>query len=127
MADSTGTILLAQLELQRNSFGIDPRSLRGEERADYARWNVLALNVELAEALQEMSWKPWASADYFNREAFFAELIDALHFWMNLALLATENPDDILGAYMIKHDVNARRQADGYTGLEKCPGCGRER
>jgi dimeric dUTPase (all-alpha-NTP-PPase superfamily) len=126
MADIMAEVLRQQLELQRESFGIDPTSLEGNDRAEYARWNCLALTVELGEALQEISWKPWASAEFFHREAFLGELIDALHFWTNLALLATDRPEELLAAYQRKHDINAQRQAEGYSGLNKCIECGRE-
>jgi len=117
-------IMHRQLELQRESFGIDPVNLSPADRASYVQAMALALHVEIDEALQEISWKPWASGVWFNREAFIVEMIDALHFWVNMILVATPSPSVVLDAYMNKAAINAQRQADGYTG-EKCPTCGR--
>lgn len=129
MAFSDGADLLTliferQLELQRKSFGIDPINLNAQERADYVRAMALALHVELDEALLEVSWKPWASGVWFNRDAYLMELIDSLHFLINLALVATDDPEEFAAAYFAKADINAARQRNGYTG-EKCPTCGR--
>jgi hypothetical protein len=65
-----------------------------------------------------------ASGQWFNREAYLLELIDVLHFWCNLVLIATDDPDEILSVYLRKAEINALRQKSGYTG-EKCPTCGR--
>jgi hypothetical protein len=58
-------------------------------------------------------------------------MVDAFHFFMNI-LLATGNGRspykiavDFTNEYFRKRVVNAQRQRDGYTGLEKCPGCKR--
>ncbi len=118
-------IMRRQLVLQRESFGIDPVALTGKERDDYVRTMALALHVELDEALLEISWKPWASGTWFHREAFIMEMIDALHFWVNMILVATPNPSVVLDTYLHKAEINARRQAEGYTGEGKCPSCGR--
>lgn len=117
-------ILKRQLALQIKSFNIDPLELRGEERDNYVAAMSTALLVELGEALQEVSWKPWASGEWLNRDAYIRELIDVLHFWCNLMLIATENPEEILEVYLDKASENAKRQEDGYTGI-KCPSCGR--
>jgi dimeric dUTPase (all-alpha-NTP-PPase superfamily) len=124
-ADIMRQVMAQQLQLQRESFGVDPTQLEGEDRDHFVQAMSTALVVELGEALQEISWKPWASGQWFRREAYLEELIDVLHFWMNLVLVATDRPEELLTAYMIKHDVNAKRQADGYTGDNKCPECGR--
>lgn len=117
-------ILRRQLELQRQSFGIDPASLHLEDRDRYVQAMSTALMVELGEALQEISWKPWASGQWFNRQAYMVELIDVLHFWCNLVLVATDDPQVVLDVYLRKAEINALRQKGGYTG-EKCPTCGR--
>jgi dimeric dUTPase (all-alpha-NTP-PPase superfamily) len=125
MSDIFERIMDRQLELQRDSFMIDPTELSGEARNNYVAAMATALNVEIGEALQEISWKPWASGEWFHREAYLMELIDALHFWMNLVLIATNDPMDVIEVYMRKAQINADRQREGYTGEGKCPKCGR--
>lgn len=126
-------LLQHQGDAQRNVYNIDPAALPLKERVEYIRWNVLALTDELHEMLAETSWKPWAKADYVNADKATNELIDALHFLMNLFLaLAPEGtrPDtlavDIFNRYERKRAINAQRQRVGYDGVDtKCPGCKR--
>jgi hypothetical protein len=135
-------MLSAQLLLQRESFGKDPTKLTPDERAEFIRWNVLALTDELHEALNEVGWKPWATNREIDHEAFMKELVDAWHFFMNLMLagsgmeLTGESSDDLRietlaqwfgDKYFEKRKVNAKRQADSYTGTDKCPSCKRDR
>ena len=108
-----------QLEMQINSFGANPAELVGEERKRFVTAMALAINTEVAEAMQEIAWKPWAKTDHFNRDAFIEELVDMWHFLMNLALVADCTAGEFFDVYMAKVDVNKRRQLDGYTGLGK--------
>jgi dimeric dUTPase (all-alpha-NTP-PPase superfamily) len=115
-----------QHELQIASYKKDPVGLDEETRTEFIRWNVLALEDELHEALGEVGWKPWATSRHLNREPFKKELVDALHFFMNLMLAADIDADELLDAYQAKREVNAKRQADGYDGVAgKCPRCSR--
>lgn len=130
--------VLRLLEMQRNlqvkSFGFDPVELEGEERAEFIRWNVLALEDELHEMLGEVGWKPWATSRHVNEKEATGELVDALHFFLNLVLAcAPRGQEDTLTAhnlasgYAAKLAKNAQRQADGYDGVSsKCVNCKRE-
>ena len=114
-----------QYILQRTSFNTNPSDMTEEERAEWIRWNVLALTDELHEALGEVGWKPWASSRHLNREAYKGELVDAFHFFINLCLVARISAKELLDGYFAKRERNAERQSNGYTGLDKCPGCKR--
>ena len=118
--------LRAQLELQQKSYGNDPSDLSGEEAVDWIRWNVLALEDELHEALAETGWKPWATSKHINREAYVSELVDAFHFLMNLMLVVDCSADEFLEKYFEKRGLNAKRQVDVYDGVAgKCSVCHR--
>lgn len=118
--------LNAQLELQVKSFGADPRGLSDEDLLEWIRWNVLALEDELHEALAETGWKPWAKSKHVARDAFVSELVDAFHFLMNLMLAVDCDADEFLSKYADKRGLNAKRQAEGYDGIAgKCPKCKR--
>jgi len=123
--DIMRAVMERQLELQTKHFGVDVTELQGVERANYVQAMALALNIEVGEALQEIAWKPWATSDHFHREAYLMELIDVLHFWMNLVLVATDDPEVLHDVYMRKAYENERRQREGYSGNDKCPECGR--
>lgn len=114
-------LLNKQLELQKNSYCVDPRVLTHGAREEYVRNNVLHLTDELHEAMHELSWKPWghATETVFNRDAFLKELIDALHFLMNLMLVAGGGHTlyalsaEVVNGYLTKREINAERQRTG--------------
>jgi hypothetical protein len=126
-------LLRMQLDLQRGSFR-DPRELNDEERAEFIRWNMLALEDELHEALAEVGWKPWATDRSMNVGLFRNEMVDAIHFFMNLLLVSCdddEEPEDLADdfeqRYRRKVEVNAQRQRDGYDSKSgKCSHCHRD-
>ena len=119
----------AQYELQQQipPLGRTPYDLRGEERIQFFKDQILALENELhAEVLGEMGWKPWATSRHFNREAVAHELIDVFHFFLNLCMAAEMGPAEFYRLYMEKNEINRRRQTNGYDGVEgKCKDCGR--
>lgn len=125
-ADLLVAIWANQLEMQTTSFGADPMTLEGEERVQYIKDMVLAATDELHEALGEVGWKPWATSRHVNDEALKGELIDLLHFVINLMLVARMTPEEIHHRYFVKAARNRQRQLEGYDGRSgKCSGCGR--
>lgn len=125
-ADLLVSIWANQREMQTTSFGADPMTLEGEERVQYIKDMVLAATDELHEALGEVGWKPWATSRHVNDEALKGELIDLLHFVINLMLVAHLTPEEIHHRYFVKAARNKQRQAEGYDGVSgKCSGCGR--
>lgn len=120
-------LLSAQLDLQIDGFNLDPLELEGDELMDFIRWNILALENELHEALSETGWKPWAASQHINREAFAKELVDALHFFANLCLAADISGQDLVEMYNSKRERNKERQDEGYDGVDgKCFNCKRD-
>lgn len=106
--------------------GKAPFDLEPEAKMDYLRTQFLSLEDELHEAMQETGWKPWATSNHINREAFKGELVDAWHFFMNLMLAVGMTGDELYMGYIEKSAVNRKRQEDGYDGVTtKCPGCKR--
>jgi hypothetical protein len=102
-------------ELQVAATGGRPEDLEGEAFAKYVRDMVLGAQVELGEFIQELPWKPWKNdagrPDADARERAVEELIDVLHFVLNLALAMRIDGDELIGAYTLKHQVNMRRMA----------------
>ena len=125
-------MLTKQLELQVEHMGGSPQELRGDERADFIRTMVLALEDELHEAMAETKWKPWTTdRGSIQIDPYNKEMVDAWHFFMNLLLVGNPNLScaqiarNFTRGYFEKNEVNAQRQIDGYTG-DKCPACQRE-
>lgn len=112
-------MLNEQLALQVDYFD-DPRELRGEERIEFIRWNVLALLDEVHEVLAECGWKPWSGSRHVDEGRAVNELIDAFHFFMNLlwAMSGEHDPetlaDRFVQEYLAKVAVNRERQEAGY-------------
>lgn len=133
VAEGVAYLLVAQYILQVNSYNLNPATMDGDDAVQYAKDMLLAIEDELAEFRKEISWKPWAKGYFFNRDAARKELIDILHFWMNLVLLTMkpgetilEIANDIVSKYDKKRLTNADRQNQGYDGrTNKCPDCGR--
>ena len=115
-------IMEKQAELQLR-LGTDFNNLTDDERADFMRNHRGYLADEIAEALYEMPgyklWKDYSSMDAAAKEAAWAkvrmELIDSLHFFVNLLLCAGMTAEDVHDMYMAKNKENHRRQDDGYT------------
>lgn len=118
-------MLNLQTELQKAAYGADYSTFTDEQRMQSIRENVLSLFSEINEAMDETGWKPWASSNHINPDAYKAEMVDAWHFFMNLMLLGGMTAADLYNGYMIKREKNLQRQRDGYDGLNKCRTCHR--
>jgi len=74
-------------------------------------WNV---TEELAEAMNELKNRPWKQKTYpVDLEAFYEELVDALHFFVELCILSGLSAQDLFDRYMGKAKVNTKRQEMG--------------
>lgn len=91
------------------------------------REQTLSLIAEIIEALEKTAWKPWLTEMPHNPlpyTPFFKEMVDALHFFINLCLLAGITPENLYAGYIRKNEINHMRQRNGYDGRStKCPGC----
>jgi phosphoribosyl-ATP pyrophosphohydrolase len=125
--DLLSAIFERQLALQKSSYGGDPNDLPFPEKINYIRVMALALEDEVHEALNETAWKTWQASEHINRDAYVGELVDALHFLVNLALAVGVSPDEFAERYFEKATKNEKRMADGYDGVSsKCPQCKRD-
>lgn len=123
------TMYRAQTNLQRDTYlgGKHPTELDDAAKMEYLRTNFLALFNEVNEAMDETGWKPWATSNHINYEAYRSELVDAFHFFLNLLFTAGITPHEFFNKFMEKNDRNRQRQVEGYDGLKgKCPGCKRD-
>ncbi len=131
MTDRLSEMFSAQRDFQ-SRLGYDFEGMDRRERIAFIREMYTATLQELGEALNEVSWKSWASAEFINDDQLVAELIDAWHFIMNMVFAAWPGttPDDAAtlfhAGYMKKIAVNHRRQDAGYDGVStKCSSCRR--
>jgi dimeric dUTPase (all-alpha-NTP-PPase superfamily) len=128
MADKLNLMFDIQSAAQEEVMGqtLVGTKLTTEERVYWFDRNHTALLLELAEALEETSWKWWAKSTFFNEEQVQAELVDAWHFFLNLMNIANLTPAKLHQLYLAKRAINDARQANGYDGVStKCPFCKR--
>lgn len=131
MTDRLSEMFSMQRSFQ-SRLGYDFECMDRRERIAFIKEMYTAALQELGEALNEVSWKPWANAEFINDAQLVAELVDAWHFIMNMVFAAWPGttPDDAAtlfhAAYMKKIAVNHSRQDAGYDGISaKCPSCRR--
>ena len=82
-------------ELQKDVYFINYEEMQGDKPQnirkliEYMRWNMLAVDDELAEMRQAISWKPWQhDAPYADREEVIKEAVDVLPFVANIIVAA---------------------------------------
>jgi hypothetical protein len=119
-------------KLQEEAYSIIYAKFEGDQPhrlnniIEYLRWNMLAIDDELAEIRKEISWKPWQHDDpYVNRQAVIKECVDVLHFVANI-ICAVGGTDDVLDEmYVDKMQVNRDRQLKGYKVKDDGVKCGK--
>lgn len=122
-----GQMFRSQEQFQQMLYSGDlPSDLQGTEKMEYIRTQSLALTDELHEALAETGWKPWATSNHINVDAYKSELVDVWIFLMNLMLVVGMAPSELVKLTQAKQLKNIKRQLAGYDGIStKCPGCKR--
>jgi len=81
---------------------------------EFFKLNHLALENELHEALRETNWKPWKKNQVLNLENVKKELIDVLHFYINLCLISGMDDEELYNLFTSKNRENHDRQEKGY-------------
>jgi len=94
--------------LEREEFG--PNGLPNQWLRNY----LTALKAEAAEVEQDLLWK-WWSKDRIDMQNIRVEIVDLMHFLTSMALVAGLTPDDFHRLYTKKHEVNQKRQEQGYS------------
>lgn len=104
---------------------LDPNfnDMTTEQRVAFIKEHSIHLNQEINEMLYELPYfKPWK--DYSGLtvgkenemlEKARMELIDAWHFFMNIAIALGISPEQFYVMYTAKNSENHRRQDAGYT------------
>jgi hypothetical protein len=103
--------------------GHDFSSMDPGSQVEFVKTMILGIQDELMEAIHETSWKPWATGtkQINDRDKFGGELVDILHFLINLFLVNGWDADDVFEAFWAKNSVNWKRQQQGYDGYStKC-------
>lgn len=122
-------------QLQKEVYGVDYTEFLSDSKEDlpklieYIRWNMLAIDDEMAEVRQAISWKPWQHDEpYADRKEILKECVDVLHFVANILTASGATDEELDAEYLKKMQKNADRQKNGYRVLDdgmKCTMCSR--
>lgn len=108
-----------QAELQ-DALGYKFNSMSLKERSDYIKEYSQHTDHEMHEMLQELPYfKGWKRYPEDDKEAMHKayerareEMIDALHFFLNVCIGLGFTPKQLFAMYMGKHEENYIRQTD---------------
>lgn len=115
--DKLEEIFKKQEELQSRFLDVEEIPYNQE----YININILACLDELSEVLRETQWKNpkyikygWKKTQEFNLLNYKKELIDLLHFYINLCLSAGIDANELFDMYIQKNKENHGRQNNDY-------------
>lgn len=134
--DTLGDIMSVQKDTQLNVYGYDFSKMTLREVMNFWHMNTHALIDELHEATDALGgikegsgnaiWKYWKKdfskyenlkfSDLSNNDQIECkfEIIDILHFFMNMAISIGMTPQEMYNMYMSKNAENRDRQSRGY-------------
>jgi len=121
MKDKLDKIFEKQYELQLKLGTIDKINSSPQMRQQFINQMILALHEEAVEIMRETSYKNpeyvpfgWKKNQHENTEKFKEEIIDIIHFVLNLCIVSGMKPDEIFEKYMNKNKENGERKENGY-------------
>jgi putative phosphoesterase len=101
-------------KLLNKRIGVDTDAMTDDKRPQWILNYCRAMGQELAELVDCVPWKWWASYQKFDKQNARVEIVDLLHFLVSLAQVMEITPDELFEAYTKKHLVNLQRQESGY-------------
>ena len=117
--DKLETLFKLQADLNKK-IGVDATVLPTEkEKIEWLLNYCRAMNQEMAELTDSVPWKWWAKYQEFNSQNVAVELIDLLHFWISACQVMGLSADDVFRIYTQKHEVNCKRQENGYKNKDE--------
>lgn len=127
MSDRLHEIFMMQRELMEDYAEIESRngapvvypldygdvdSRMVQMRLKYLAW---CGTEELSEAMHELKNRPWRQTETAtDRDAFMEELMDWMHFVLELLVVAGVTPEMLYHDYTSKYRKNVERQENGY-------------
>jgi hypothetical protein len=134
--DTLGDILNLQGDTQKNVYGYNFEGMSLRDLMYFWHTNNHSLIDEIHEATDALGgikegkgnaiWKPWKKAYSDYKDLKFSdlspsdqieckfEIVDILHFFMNMAVSIGMTPQEMYNMYMSKNLENRERQKNGY-------------
>jgi len=117
-SDKLDQIFKKQVDLQIKLYNSLEPLIKNQE---FININLLACFDELSEIMRESAWKNpnlikfgWKKTQEFNEEKFKEEIVDLLHFFVNLCIAAGMNEEELFERYINKNKENHDRKDRGY-------------
>lgn len=102
--------------------GFDPSKYSPERRMQVLRDYSVALMMEQAEVLEEVSWKPWRTYESQkpnpNMRKLALEWVDMLFFLVDQGLTLGLTSEELENAFKTKLEANKQRIASGYSKIQ---------
>lgn len=113
------TEFIEQIKKERpGSYPDLPLDLRKKESQQFCRDLALRGVEEMFEALQHLkNWKPHRITEFSeapDKDKFLEEIVDALNYFFSLLIASGFNEEDLIDAYVKKHDIIIERLKEGY-------------
>ena len=89
--------------------GVNTDTFTDEQRVEWVLNYCRALGQELAELVDSVPWKWWASYQEFDKHNAKVEIVDMFHFLISLAQTMGLTAEDVFNSYMNKNKVNFQR------------------
>jgi dimeric dUTPase (all-alpha-NTP-PPase superfamily) len=90
-------------------------------RQQFINQMAIAMQEETIEIIRETAYKNpdfvpfgWKKTQLGDPEKFKEELVDQLHFFVNLCIVAGMGPQELCARYLAKNKINHTRQDNGY-------------
>lgn len=106
--------LASIIEMQKTFMAILDAKNGAQPREEAIKTMTIGLADEAFEILREQNWKPWKQPKPIDYDKLRFEVIDALHFIIEICILLNMNHEDILAIYKRKMEININRQIGGY-------------
>lgn len=100
-------------QIYRNQSKLQQK-LKTDYDTQFQKDMILGAIDELCECLREIPWKPWKKKQEYHEERFKEEIVDLLHFLVNLSLSAGMSSDELFERYCNKNKINHERHDSGY-------------
>src|SRR5688572_22527545 len=92
-----------QEELQTGTYHYNFQHIGLAARVALIEKMYVAAVRELGEAHDEISWKPWATGQFINRDKLVSECVDAFQFIMNMMLALGDDPRELAIEFANRH------------------------
>lgn len=120
MEDKLKHMFILQEKLQEK-LGTWNKIESSADKQQFVNQQILALHEEAVEIMKESAYKNpefvkfgWKKGQQWNEEKFKEEIVDIMHFVMNLSLVVGMDSDEFYERYCKKNNVNHERKDSGY-------------